>query len=219
MSAKLRPLLLLAVACGGDRDSSTHGEMPYCDDTRTELALDAVTPLGFSGADLVAGIPATETATLTWADDATTALTLTFAPGDRATHVDSEAVYPEGGEGPAIGIECPDRVEVGGGFTFTTADGAFAESWEVAVRGTEPAPLLRVELDLDGLSGTFDLVPFVTAEGWDDLSAAIEVSWADGASAGVIEGQASGSGPCEDDDDCTAWSESVDVAAWGAASE
>lgn len=209
--------LALLSACPVDNKGETG---PYCEDTKTDIALDEVTPIGITAADVIADAAAEETAVFTYVDDATTDLTLGFVAGTGARFVDSEAVYPEtDGPQPAIAVICDDRIEVDGTFSFATADGAFAESFSSVLNATAERTYISQALDLDGLAGTFDLVPFVDAEDYDALEAWIDVVFTDGVSAGAVNGQASGEDECADADECTAWATNVEVGTWGPASE
>ncbi len=210
-------VLLLAVACAsrGPLDEGVH-----CEDQATEIGFDDPTALGFTANELLAGIPATETAALRWADDTTATLSLGWTAGSVARFVDSEAVYPDDGEEHTLmAAICDDRVEVDGLLVLATDDGAFDETFSLTVAGSTPDAAVSIPLDLEQLGGTFELEPFVEADDYDELSASIRISWAAGASAGVIEGQASGGEDCEDGDTCTAWAELVEVAEWGAPAE
>ncbi|MFN7146543.1 MAG: hypothetical protein ACK4YP_22400 [Myxococcota bacterium] len=208
------PLLALT-ACPAGRPAD---EGPHCEDTRTAIAFDEVTPLGFSANDKLAGVPLEEATRLLYADGVATDLTVGFAPAEGAYFVDSEAVYPEGGVTTDIAVMCEDRIEVEGMFVFATADGAFSESFASTLSASAESVSVHQELDLDGLNGSFDLAPYVQAEDYDALAAWIDVSFHDGASVGSISGQASGEEECTGDA-CSAWAESVAVGEWPVADE
>ncbi|MDP2312190.1 MAG: hypothetical protein Q8P41_04740 [Pseudomonadota bacterium] len=213
------PLTLLALlvplaGCPGDKVN----EGPSCESASTELALDEVTVLGFSAADVLVNLAPHEDAVLTWADGTVTDLSLDFAPGATARFIDLTEVPPTGsGPTPAIAIVCDDYVEIDVGLGFATADGAFAEDL-ATLMGATAADTAWIDepLDLEALAGTFDLVPFVDAEDWDELSASIRVDLAAGApTSGVISGVASGEDECAEGDECTAWATQVPVGTWG----
>lgn len=208
------PLLVLT-ACPAGRPAD---EGPHCEDTRTGIASDELTPLGFSVDDVLAGVPLEEATRLVYADGTSTDLTVGFARAAGAYFVDSEAVYPEGGVTTDIAVICEDRIEVEGMFPFATADGAFSESFASTLFATAESVSIHEVLELDNLNGSFDLVPFVQAEDYDALSAWIDVQFVDGASRGTISGQASGEDECSGDE-CSAWAESVEVAEWPVAEE
>lgn len=218
---RLAPLALLAfpllAACPSGK---LEDAMPYCEDTRTAIAPDEATALGITANDVLAGLPAEETTTFRYVDGASTDLTIAFTPDAQAYFVDSVAVYPEtDGPVPAIAVVCDDRIEFDGTLAFATADGAFAESLAVTLAATADAANIREELDLDALTGTFDIEPFVDAEDYDALAAWIDVSFVAGQSQGKVEGQASGEDECADGDECTAWAQVVEVGTWDAATD
>ncbi len=141
-------------------------------------------------------------------------------PGTTARFVESVAVYPDrGGSMEAIGVVCDNRLEIDGSLTFATGDGAFDETFASVLLATADAVRVYEELELDGLTGSFDITPFVDTTDYDALSAWLDVRFADGASSGVIEGQASGEDDCSGSDDCSAWATAVPVAAWPIAEE
>lgn len=215
----LLPLVLLLAACPTVEkpDDGLDSEGPHCEDTSTAITFDEVTALGFSAADVLLSVPTAQTTEFAYVDDRSAVLDLGFTPGPTAWFVASEAVYPDSGEeSPAIGVECEDRVEIDGTFTFTTDDGAFAESFASTVAATGSAVTLRQELDLDALAGTFDLAFYVQSSDWDELAAWIDVVFVGGASSGAVSGQASGEDECEDGEECTAWAEMVEVGSWSA---
>lgn len=212
-----RFLALSLLALVGCPSKEALDEGPHCEDTPTDIALDEANALGFTAAEVLATLPTSESTELAYEDLSTTTLDIAFAPGSAARFVDSEAVYPEGMT-TDIGVICDDRLEVDGTLHFFTGDGAFAE--ELAVTLTAPSLAdagIWEELDLDGLSGTFDIEPFVDATDYDTLKAWISVAFGGGVSTGAVEGQASGQDDCEDGDTCTAWAESVAVGTWPSA--
>lgn len=212
-------LPLLAAACD-DRNDGV-GDGPHCEDTVTDLALDAASPLGFSGAEVQALGEGTHAATFTWYDDTVSDLTLVVTgAGAAARYVDSEAVYPDhGGATPAIGIVCDDRVEVDVAIDFDTSGGAFAETWDTVLSATTlDAATWHVDLDPAAIAGTFDFDARLaeTGEDYDDSSLWASGSFdAAGLSSGQVMGQMSGGGPCDPGDTCTAWAGEVPVGSWG----
>lgn len=205
---------MLLSACDPNKDGLDEG--PSCEETPSEVALDEVTPLGFAASSVLARLPATETVPLIWATGEQTELSLAFRPADVAQYIDSEAVYPEGGTVPAIGIICDDYVQVAVQFDLATVDGAFDETFDGKLRASsEDGGEIRQELDLEGLTGTFDINAFTDTEDYDDRSAWVTITVGDLSTIGVIEGQVSGSEPCDEGDTCSAWAEQVDIASWG----
>lgn len=168
----LIPLFSL-VALGCDLGDKNPAEGPTCQDTPTDVTLEEVTELGFSAAEVLARLPASEVALLTWEGGGTTDLTLTYAPAAAARFVDSVAVYPDGdGETPAIAVICEDRVEIDLDFTIATTDGALDEDLAAPIRATAvDAATVWADLDLDGLQGSLDFDAFTDGTAYDDRSA------------------------------------------------
>lgn len=208
-------LLVLAGACTLGNDPA---ELPYCEDVATALAMDEVSPLGFSGADVLAFAAGTKDETLVYArrgvDD--TPLTLELGSVDGARFVQSTAVYPdEGGVQADIGVVCDDRVEVDVAVELITADGAFDEAWQgalVAISGD--AASTRHELDPDALGGTYDMDVDIDVADYDARSLWVEIQLDAIGTSGAIRGQVSGEEDCTSGD-CAAWSSEVVVGTWG----
>lgn len=201
--------LLWAIAgCDDGRGQDT---VPSCKDEEHAVALDEVTLLGFTAQEVVDLVSQPYEGALTWADETTTGLDLAVAPTGEAWFVDSEVVDGTGDE------ICDDRVAVAVTIQFTTADGAFAETWDDRVDATSSSQASwSRELDLDALSGDFDLVPYVESKDYDELRASVAGSVsADSGNSGRIKGQASGSEDCDPGDTCSSWIEEVYVATWG----
>lgn len=190
---------------------------PTCKATTTDVAMDAATPIGVVPADVLTAVPAAEDTVFSYTDGTTSDLALTFTPGTTARFVDLEPDYPDTGETTAIGIICDDYVAIDADFTFTTADGVFAESLSGEIQATaEGMPGVGAQLDLAAMGGSFVIGDYTTTTGWDDASASVSVGFVgDGTTRGDVTGQVSGSDPCTDDP-CTAWAENVPVGVWGA---
>lgn len=207
-------LTLLLTACPGkDLDEGAH-----CEDTPSTLAVDEVSPIGFAAADVLVFADGTHETSFDWAHHDPSALTLDLAADPETTRfVYSEAVYPDdGAEHTLMAVECPDRVEVDAVMGFTTADGRFAETWALTLIATEATAVgFDHEIDLDTVTGTWDILEDVTAEGYDELSAWARGTFDAAGTRGGVDGQASGGDPCEEGDTCSAWSEVVEVGTWG----
>lgn len=211
--APLALLLLPGCFLFGDREA----DMPYCEEIVTVLGMDEVSALGFSGADLVALAEGTHVETLRWSEDgATTELTLEVAiTATEVRYVDAEPVYPEEGDVPAIGIECPDSLEVDATLGFTTADGAFAESFATEIASYEGEQAFTwITVDPEELEGTWTYTLMDPSE-YDELSLFVDMAFDADGSTGVVYAQASGAEEC-DDDECTAWATQDEVATWPA---
>lgn len=207
-------LLLLAPLLGCTPKAA---DGPTCSKTVTDVSMDEVTAIGVAAATVVADLPATEDATLVYADSARTPLALQYTPGESARFVDQEAVYPEGGAQTDIGIICDDYVAFDVDMTLTSDDGVFAESFTSEVQaGADATGHIWQELDLLAMGGSFDIADYTTASDWTDASAWVQATLdGDGTTSGVISGQVSGEDPCDSGDTCSAWAENVDVGTWG----
>jgi hypothetical protein len=206
---------LALLACDGDgRNPDAAG--PACVDTETPVGVGEETALGVTADEVAALVAPASTYPFTWADGASTTLTLSFVPTDEAWFVDSEPAPRGDGETPAIWIECDDRLELRTRVGFTTADGAFDESWDERLVATGPgSATLHHTLDLGGLAGSFAIDPFVEAVDHDELRAWTNLQvTAPGESHGAVEGQASGQDDCAEGDECAAWAEMVPIATW-----
>ena len=207
------------MACSGSGNDKTDlGDSPYCDDTVTVLGVDDVGTLGFSGQDMLALAEGTHDETFVWTRTAeSSALSLVVRhDGGEVRQVESEAVYPEGTT-VDIGIECPDRIEVDVAVTFETADGAFAEAWDLALVAVSAGTVaMDVVLDPDALGGSYDMNADITDPDWDDRGLWASGRFETARSSGEITGQVSGGDDdCQDGEVCTAWSGMVDVGRWG----
>lgn len=210
------------VGCTGkDGEETSLADAGGCDETRTPLALDEVSALGFSAADLLGRLPASETVTLTYSDTTITELALTYAPAAAASFVDLEPKPPSGGVQTLAYIVCEDFVEVEVDLTLVTADGVFDESLAGPLRATAvESASLRAELPLDGTNGTFSINTFTNETGYTDASAWVQVVLDNNGTRGDIHGQVSGEGEnCEDGEVCTAWVADVPIATWGDTTE
>jgi hypothetical protein len=155
-----------------ERDIGGETDGGECEDTRTPIEVDAVSPLGFSAADVIALAQGTHTETLAWLDNEAsqssgsepTELEVRIEFEEGARYVDSEpkpsgdGTLDEGG--PDIGYEstCNDRLELDATLTLKTADGALDETVPVVV-WAETARLAHadVSLDADNLTGSLQV--------------------------------------------------------------
>lgn len=208
------------VGCAGKTKGDTVGEGSSCDETRAPLALDEVSPLGFSAAELLARLPASETVPLTYSDASVTELTLTYAPAASAEFVDLEPKPSDGSIETLMYAVCEDLVEVGVDVTLSTADGLFDEALEAPLRAMAlDTASMRAELPLDAMGGTFSIDAFTDETAYTDASAWALIVLGDGATTGDLHGQVSGGGDCEEGEVCTAWAADVPIGTWGAAAE
>lgn len=217
LSLALSALLLFPAGCSGDywdKDAAGDG----CVWTSSAVALDEVTELGLSASDLLAQAEGEHSAVFTYAAGETTPLSLTVTGLGTAELLTGEA--PE--SNTDVYWDCPTTLSVDVRVDFLTEDGAFAEQWDTALINTaesQGVTAFSVELDPDGLSGSYDLTSAVTSTDYDEL-----IAWGNGrfeaaGPSGEISGQASGSEECDDGETCSAWAELVEVGAWAAAAE
>lgn len=214
-------LLLLLLACTGD--NKVDGDGAWCEDVPTAVALDEVTELGFSGAELWALAAGERTAPLTWARGGEAVLTLgvTGEPAE-ARFVDSVPHTEDGGS--TIGIECTDRVEVDADVRFVTDDGAFDEAWALPLSATEASLVsFHRRLDLDALGGSYDPAADIEAavgdEPYESVSVDVRGELDAAGTRGAVAGQVDGEEQCEDDGTCSDWAAELPVATWGEGEE
>lgn len=210
-------LFLLLLACD---PKGAMDEGPYCEGTRSPLALDEAAPNGVVPAAVLAWAETPYADTLTWASGGTTPLSLQATHTDAAEWVDEETVYPEGGGAqPAIGIECEDWLAVPVDLDLATDDGAFADRWATElVIASEDAAAFAVDLMAVALAGTFEPADWPEGE-YDRLDLSVTGTLTAAGSSGTIGGSAIHDEGCEPDGTCSASAQEVRVATWGPASE
>jgi hypothetical protein len=207
-------LILSLFACG--LDNKTEGDAPHCEDTRSALAPEEVSALGFSANELLPLAAGEFSETLIYKDESSTALLLSFTPDLSAVaYVDSEAVYPdtEGANTADIGVICEDRLEVGGTLSFATEDGLFADVFSGVLSAMEVATAsLTVDLMEQASAGTFEPESYPT-DVYDSMSMGLVATWNAQGSSGVISGSTLHDEGC-DGDICSASSEQLEVGSW-----
>lgn len=154
------------------RDNGAEAGAGACDSTRDTIELDAVSPLGFSAADVVALAGGTHTETLAWLENE-----IASSSGGEPTEVevrlefDGEARFvdrkpkqntgeelDEAGPGIALESTCHDRLELEATLTLKTADGALDETLPVIVWSeTERLAHAHFNLDADALAGSLEV--------------------------------------------------------------
>jgi hypothetical protein len=127
-----------------------------CEQTRTEVAADEYTPLGFRLSDVRAWLDGTHTDALSLHGETTsTPLTITVTSAEVGTFLDHTPADDEGDGGEPVG-GCNDFLELSATVAFTTADGAFAETWSVTLHVDQPAAAdVTFTLPVDGFDGTY----------------------------------------------------------------
>ncbi len=182
---------LFLAACGGETpdDANPGGQFGEETDTgcqiseETALDLDEVSALGISPQEVLDIAEAEHSATLTWADDSTTALTLSVSDPTNARYVTYEYVSSDGAE---IDMNCPDVVVIDMTLGLSTDDGAFAESLDGSLVVDEDLAI-RSWVELEGLAGGFDPEDFAT-ESFDTVWADMAVAYDESGVSGEISG-------------------------------
>ena len=121
---------LSAGACNGDGDGRE--STSACKATRTVISADDVTPLGFSGAQLLATAEGSYTGALTWQAVDASEVTTNVTPGQttlslRIARNGEIRLLDQENNGPAA-IACLDGIEAQVEVQATTADGLLAET-------------------------------------------------------------------------------------------
>jgi len=173
-------------APGSDPDPAAAAPLPLrCDVTDVEVARDGMTELGFSADEVLAPFEAEYRSVLQYRDAGTTPLTITVAH-DGSPIVLREWTAPI--EEPDL--ECgPKTLIVSVAVTFTTDDGAFAESWtqELHRHDVPPSHTLIANLPTAGLQGTWDPEDATTLSFWVNVNAGSDTPTSNGEIVSVIE--------------------------------
>jgi hypothetical protein len=177
--------------------------------TTTQLGLHQASPLGFSAADALVQIEGDRTETLLYAKGGDTALSFGALYNGGATRfVESE--YRSYDDGPEPAIDCPPAVLVDIDVSFSTADGAFAETWKATARAEDvQSASLFYDIDLKTLAGSYQVTE-VDPSKYDEVKLSASVLFLSSDASGSLTGQANrveSSGP-----DGVASSERFDVA-------
>jgi len=145
----------------GNKSLDGDGDDP-CVDTKTAVAIDEVTALGFSAQDILALVAGDEEQDLTWLGDGlagpeagATTINFTFDtsnPGP-VMFVDSE---PNPDSEIEIDADCSDRLEVSLSLTVSTADGMLDETVETTLSAQDASGASwRGRIAAKDLSGDF----------------------------------------------------------------
>jgi hypothetical protein len=165
--------------------SGCETQYPYCEETVTVLeSLDSPTPAGVTAAEIFEVIEGERSADFEYTEpggggvhveiepggEGSTALTLALSrlQAGEVRWVDAEEVYPTG-PGPVaeIAVYCPDRLEIDAQLELDTADGVFAEIFDVVVGveldefgtgGELGVAVIREDFDPSGLMGALEVI-------------------------------------------------------------
>jgi hypothetical protein len=201
-------LFILALLAGCKGGGSEDG----CRDVVHPIDLDDPTDLGFTAADVVALAPPGGQVELLWPGTAgTTALTVGFTDAGEARFVDFEQRDPN--------AECHQRIEVDGTLGFSTADGAFAETFQGVVLTASVAEVAWLDhrFDLEQVRGTYDAATYAPDQFCSDyqsLEGALSASFDAAGSHGGVTGHAECQPDCSGDD-CYGRMDTFSVASWG----
>lgn len=179
-----------------DSDSGSYGRPDYiaCEDTTTALDLADVSPLGFSGDDVLAMVAGPLSAAAEWSERAgAPTVTVSVMTAGTAIFHDLEPALDTGGavaEGAPDG-PCSDALELPVTVSFSTDDGAFAEHSTTAMWVTDLAYVsVGAALDPAALGGTFTFTEIDPAE-WDSVTLDLSNSWTGDGITGQVSMQAS----------------------------
>lgn len=200
--ASLRPRLRLAAlalalalpACSDPQSGGQIGgeKVSGCYEvTGTVIALDEVSPLGFSAADALAtNIEGDRTETMLWAKGGDTVLSLGVIHGGGETRFVESEYRAYGGDAEPAMDPCAAAIEIDIDVSFATADGAFAESWSGIVRAeAADRAAFWYDLDLGALAGTYQVTEVDPAE-FDEIEASASILFQSGDASGSLTGQA-----------------------------
>ena len=159
----------------------------HCIETPTVLAgVTAASPIGLTGADVLAHASASVSEPLHWIDPAASpehgdgeiTLGVTYEGGE-VRFIDAEPP-PEA----TIAVFCPDRVEVDVSVAVTTAGGALAETFAAPLAAIDPTyASLSHGIDATSLAGTLTVSP---PDGLRLTGVSIDASFYDGGTSGTV---------------------------------
>ncbi len=224
MFQTIRPLMTLSTfaivialsGCPEEDPNLDEGASAYCEETRTAVALDEQTALGFSAQEVIDALVFAHETDLDYADGTIAALTLDLIhDGGEARYVDSVAVYPEGDEEMDLGaILCEAYVEIDVTVDFVTDDGVFDESWELPLQATaaDAASFGLSDLTPDDFTGSYDFLAFDPAD-FDEVTTSVWAAFDMGGPRGEISEMATSESQDEGGEG-VASAENQSVATW-----
>jgi hypothetical protein len=176
----------------GGRTEETSGCNPIA---RVNLAWSERSTLGFSADELLNTLGAEHQSRLTYPDGTSTTLTLALErTSSQVEFQERDYTSDQSGREPAIGTECKDIIAVPVKLTFTTNDGAFADSWSLSLLAESASTATGyVQLDLDTLVGSYTVTE-VDPAAFDEVLAFITLDFEAALWSGTVAGQAIESG-------------------------
>lgn len=181
-------MAMLLCACTGTVNPVTGGQTgeiaaPICDGPYDPYDLDEVSPIGFSGADVLAELGETHSTTITWSDGVASTLTVRVEHDDEIQdegnilYVDPMDDHPN----------CSERADVPIRLTLTTDDGLLELSFVEMLKATETdaATLVGNPSGIQFL-GSFDLAAVVGAANLDAVAPHLELTFDGSGSTGEI---------------------------------
>jgi hypothetical protein len=210
------PVWMLLGGCAPWWNGGQSGEENVvCEAVDTVVLADGEdSSLGFGGDDLLALAGGEHAGTLAWAKGGETPVLVTVThQGGEIRFEDREWTDDGSGMEPALG-DCPDVVAGDVTLAFATEDGAFDESFELAIESADGAEAsFWKELDLDALGGTYEVTEIDPAE-YDAVRAFLQGTFDAEGSHGVVDGQAERVEGDPSDPDSTASATAFDIATW-----
>lgn len=165
--------LLTLTACDDRQGEAGAG----CTDTYTDLAIDEVSPMGFSADEVLAAIAGSRSETLQWSDGSHTSVTVEATYGGGLTRfVDSEPTPSDGGMENAAAALCEDRVEIEAQVSVSTDDGLLNEIFDVMLGADEStsADFTVSDLAPADLVGAYEIREIDTAQ-YDTVAVSVHV--------------------------------------------
>ena len=212
----LLSLLPLFFACG-EKEDDTGGEywMPYCEETRTALGFEEVSPLGFSAAEAAVALGSFHGGQLVWARGGETPFISERALTSSVFFVDlEEATPPDGATVPSIAVICDDYLEVAVTLGLATGDGLLGEHFALTMslmqvdKGEIYADLALSDFSEPSIFDDFQV------DGATEQNPALKASFGpEGAASGELSWSSQGEG------EGTAWASTDPVASWSSDGE
>jgi hypothetical protein len=184
----------------GGQIGGVHGAEGGCDEEKEDIGADDVSALGFSAREALTAISGERSVPLTWAKGGSTTATVSVGELVAARFVRSTVAEGDSsGAEPALAADCSDHLQIDVPLAFSTADGAFDESFAVTLRVPRvDAASFFYKIDLSALQGSYEVTEVDPAEFKAVtvyLSGALSSGAVSGTISGIAESHPTGSGP------------------------